>query len=61
MVLVTLFSIESKEKSPWSEMPVLLIPSNSRAFADMFLTEFSFQKLFWSFLIELNVFKPQKP
>ena len=46
MVVIILFSIDSEEY---------------RAFVDIFLLEFPFQNLFWSFLIEFSFCKPRKP
>ena len=39
----------------------LSIPSDNRGFVDIFLSEFSFQNLFWFLLIELSLCKSQKP
>ena len=49
MIVITLFSIESEENNPCSEMPILSIQSDNRGFVDIFLKEFQCQNLFWSF------------
>ena len=59
MVTITLFSIELEKNVPCSEMPSL--PSDSQGFVDIFLSEFSFQNLFWSCSIEHSLRIPQKP
>ena len=60
MVVIILFSIESRENVLSSEKPISIVPSDSQGFVDIFLSEFLFQNLLWSFLIELSLCKPQK-
>ena len=43
MVTITLFSIESEENVPRSEIPIPSIPSDNQGFVDISLSEFSFQ------------------
>ena len=47
--------------SMFKKYQFLSTPSDNRGLVDIFLSDFSFQNLFWSFLIELSMCKPRKP
>ena len=55
MVVLTLFLIQLEENVWCWEKPISIDSVRQSRFADMFFSEFSFQNLFWYFLVKLYV------
>ena len=61
MVVIALVSEESEENLSCSEMKISIDSVQQLRFVDIFLSEPLFQNLFWFLLVELSLYKPQKP
>lgn len=61
MVVIALVSEGSEENLSYSEMTISIDSVQQLRFVDIFLSELLFQNLFWFLLVELSLYKPQKP
>lgn len=61
MVVIALVSEGSEENLSYSEMTISIDSVQQTRFVDIFLSELLFQNLFWFLLVELSLYKPQKP
>ena len=61
MVVIALVSEGSEENLSYSEMTISIDSVQQLRFVDTFLSELLFQNLFWFLLVELSLYKPQKP